>query len=151
LLLDKAKMICDIGDTYEEPEPEFLDPSDNNLGIVEEEEYDATSTEGNGNEDSDSSDNPPGEEGSPNEEEEESGPAKYKVHRKRRFRVFQRTVKYKSRVEPKKVPSVMFQQMLSDKYEHTVTIKDKDETVLVFPCLCPDFPQSRSLDYHSLG
>jgi hypothetical protein len=32
-LLGKAKMICDFGDTYEEPEPEpeCLDPSDENL------------------------------------------------------------------------------------------------------------------------
>jgi hypothetical protein len=89
-LLGKAKMRCDLGDTYEEPEPkpECLDPSDDNLGIVEEEEYDATSTEGNGNEDSDSFENPPGERGAPNEEEEESGPSKHKVHRNRCFRFF---------------------------------------------------------------
>jgi hypothetical protein len=102
-------------ETYEEPEPEpeCLDPSEGNLGIVEEEEYDDTSTDVNGNQDSDSFYNPPGEEGAPNEEEEESGPAKHKLHHKRRFHVFQCKVKCKPKVEPKKVPPFMFQQTMS--------------------------------------
>jgi hypothetical protein len=64
-LVGKAKTICDPVDTYEElkPDPECLDLSEANLKIVEEKEDDATSTEGNGNTYSDSSDNPPEEEG----------------------------------------------------------------------------------------
>jgi hypothetical protein len=76
--------------------------------------------------DSDSSDNPLGEEGAPKEEEEKNGPAKRKVHRKRCFLFFQRKVKGKPKVEPKKVSLFMPQKMLNLKYKRNVTIKDKD-------------------------
>jgi hypothetical protein len=48
------------------------------------------------------------------------------VDHKRLFRVFQRKVKGKPKVESRKVPPFMLQKMLSHKYERTVSTTNMD-------------------------